>query len=701
VGKDNKENMIGEKRTPVKPSRSYTPGHVPLPSDLEIGEFFYNVSDLKMYTKNIEEQIVLFTLPVAVGGVAPLADVSKLADIPKVQGKTVHVRGRRGGIFKYDSSKKDINDNGVNFNGWIRQLPESKTIHVKWFSDIRAGIRAEVNPNGTAAEQELDLDHTHALKRVEAFIKSQTGADENKTGWTIVTDGVYYSTETISFGGIFYTNFKGTGHPHRQDGRGMFAKWQYRGTEKGSDNKVFVDCGANCSFKNMTFWGNGCTPEVAHGSNFISNPDGIKLLKIERSWNGRNLALKYGSVGIQSKDSWYTRSINTEMKQIDTLFEFRASNDGYNAQHFGFIAQEMGKFWNFSPRQITFTGGSFEHYKGAENRLRAETSVTFSAGCYFESIRTGGGTLFKLENRAMLNIKNSMLYLKNLDCFVDAEDAYHANFVSEDNFIEMVDTGRIGSFYKLPGDNRSSSYKLSDSYISSANPKKQVYINRVPDSENTAFVKIPTGYDQYTVGTENAGVLTEGKLLTENAIVMDTGRVNMETTSYYRCRNAIGTLVSNKDFSSGWKTYGNVTTIERVISHSVKWEDRSDDDKDFLSNMGFNALDNKDGIDTDYTINKIISEIAYIFEIDNQIRGQKGEKITFQFMYKILPASTATPYRTINDNKWHLTNRNQTIGEDGRGRVLAAKPSGKVEMLVALPSAVRGHTDVIRDWLSE
>jgi len=44
----------------------------------------------------------------------------------------------RGGTFIFDYSKKDINDSGITFNGWVRQY--SGAVNIRWFNTFEDGI---------------------------------------------------------------------------------------------------------------------------------------------------------------------------------------------------------------------------------------------------------------------------------------------------------------------------------------------------------------------------------------------------------------------------------------------------------------------------------------------------------------------------------------------------------------------------------
>jgi len=67
----------------------------------------------------------------------------------------------RGGTFIYDSSKVGEDNQGTNFNGWIRQY--SGDVHVKWFDSFTNAINAFAGTEGTgfgANSVTIDLDNT-------------------------------------------------------------------------------------------------------------------------------------------------------------------------------------------------------------------------------------------------------------------------------------------------------------------------------------------------------------------------------------------------------------------------------------------------------------------------------------------------------------------------------------------------------------
>lgn len=60
-------------------------------------------------------------------------DLSELLKVKFSSYRTVSVKGKRGGIFVYDSTKAHINDGGLNFNGWVRQF--SGAVQLEWFCE--------------------------------------------------------------------------------------------------------------------------------------------------------------------------------------------------------------------------------------------------------------------------------------------------------------------------------------------------------------------------------------------------------------------------------------------------------------------------------------------------------------------------------------------------------------------------------------
>ncbi len=79
--------------------------------------------------------ILLTTLTQAKNTNLQIKVVNKVEDLKTINSKKYKVAvvtdTKRGGLFIYNSDKKDINDGGIIFNGWIREF--SGSVNAKWF----------------------------------------------------------------------------------------------------------------------------------------------------------------------------------------------------------------------------------------------------------------------------------------------------------------------------------------------------------------------------------------------------------------------------------------------------------------------------------------------------------------------------------------------------------------------------------------
>jgi len=113
--------------------------------------------------------------------------VEKLLEVAKTakDGQKIELQdGGRSGTFTYDSSRKDENDGGVVFDGWVRDDVEN--INPCWFG-VKNGTSAFANDNSAAFEKTRMYCKTNLKKAV-------------------LPDGIFYISETL----VLDYDFSGT-----------------------------------------------------------------------------------------------------------------------------------------------------------------------------------------------------------------------------------------------------------------------------------------------------------------------------------------------------------------------------------------------------------------------------------------------------------------------------------------------------------
>jgi len=379
-----------------------------------------------------------------------------------------------GGEFIHKNKYKNKYKKGLIYNGWIRKdfFANPKILKLQWFLNNQYGQSGEPN-------KETKIDHTKAL--LELFKNIENGMT------VYFPNGVFYSTKELSCAGKHYVNFVGTGYALQQNSYfSSNTRLQYRGHKK---NAVFIDAGKHPSFRNISIWGNGCSTKW--GYNHLQNSYGTIGLKVEGSLNAINLQLKYHKVAIYFwKDSFYTRTNNLEIKYADLAFAYKQTP--YNQKHFGAIFQEVSKIWDKSGRSFSFIGCSFEHYS-KKNIVYPGTKVTFS-NCYFETTKQTN-TFLRLEKRASLAIRDSMVYTKNTRFFIDNSHGYYSVFISDNNTI-VNDKNKLSSYIKLSTDEKGQIIKLFGDQLEYDYPFMSHYINILPKG-NTYKITLPKGVDLF------------------------------------------------------------------------------------------------------------------------------------------------------------------------------------------------------------
>jgi len=404
-----------------------------------------------------------------------IENLEKLNHLDTPSSKIIDVKNIiNGGKFVFIKKNKKIYKAGLIYHGWTRQeyLKNPKTLRLEWFLNSPFGQSGEPN-------KELYLDHTEALVNLFKNIDH---------GMTIyIPNGIFYSTKELSCAGKHYVTFKGEGYALQQNSSfSSNSRLQYRGNKK---NATFIDAGKHPSFMNISIWGNGCSKNWKY--NHLQNNNGTIGLKIEGSLNAINLQLKYHKVGLYFwKDSYYTRTTNLEIKFTDLALAYKQVP--YNQKFFGAIFQETSKIWDRSGRSFSFIGCSFEHYD-KQNVIFPGSKVTFN-NCYFETSQKID-TFLRLEKRASLAIRDSMVYTKNSRFFLDNSHGYYSVFISENNTI-VNDQNMLSTYTKISPDDKGQIVKMFGDLLEFDHPEKSHYINQKPVVNSTDII-FPRGCKIY------------------------------------------------------------------------------------------------------------------------------------------------------------------------------------------------------------
>ena len=407
-----------------------------------------------------------------------MMSVDDLLDLQKTKHqntKEIEVKNiLNGGTFVFVKKNRHLYKEGLIYNGWTRKeyLKNPKVLRLEWFLHSPPGKSGEPN-------KELTLDHTKALVTLFKNI------DHGMTVY--IPNGVFYSTKELSCAGKHYVTFQGEGYALQQNSSyASNSRLQYRGTKK---NATFIDAGKHPTFMNIAIWGNGCSKSWKY--NHLQNPHGTIGLKIEGSLNAINLQLKYHRVGLYFwKDSYYTRTNSLEIKYTDLALSYKQTP--YNQKFFGAIFQETNQIWDRSGRSLSFIGCSFEHYS-KQNVILPGTKVNFN-NCYFETSQKIE-TFLRLEKRASLTVRDSMVYTKNSRFFLDNSNGYYSVFISENNTI-VNDQNILSTYTKLSPDDKGQMVKMYGDILEFDYPKMSHYVNIKPVQNNTDII-FPKGCEIY------------------------------------------------------------------------------------------------------------------------------------------------------------------------------------------------------------
>ena len=386
-------------------------------------------------------------------------DVMNVSDLNQIKAHTsqeVEVKNIfNGGKFIFIKKNKEIYKEGLIYNGWTRKayLKNPKTLRLEWFLHSPPGKSGEPN-------KELTLDHTKALVTLFKNI------DHGMTVY--IPNGVFYSTEELSCAGKHYVTFQGEGYALQQNSSfASNSRLQYRGKKKDA---TFIDAGKHPTFMQISIWGNGCSKDWKY--NHLQNTHGTIGLKLEGSLNAINLQLKYHKVGLYFwKDSYYTRTNSLEIKYTDLALSYKQTP--YNQKFFGAIFQETNQIWDRSGRSLSFIGCSFEHYT-KQNVILPGTKVNFN-NCYFETSQKIE-TFLRLEKRASLAVRDSMVYTKNSRVFLDNSHGYYSVFISDNNTI-VNDQNILSTYTKLSPDDKGQMVKMYGDILEFDHPKMSHYVN--------------------------------------------------------------------------------------------------------------------------------------------------------------------------------------------------------------------------------
>lgn len=143
--------------------------------------------------------------------------LSDLVNVPKEVAVCVVTDSVRGGVFYYDESQKDVNNDGTIINGWVRQFDGA--INVKWFGAVGNGVTDD-----RAAIQKVLDSYNSVFIPDGTYLISATLNVKQKTNITGGGNSVIYSQEDITFVklasevGVFDLRFSGVQDKYNQVG---------------------------------------------------------------------------------------------------------------------------------------------------------------------------------------------------------------------------------------------------------------------------------------------------------------------------------------------------------------------------------------------------------------------------------------------------------------------------------------------------